>query len=112
MLTVHVDDDGAGVQERLLGSLFDPFVRSETTHGSTGLGLSVVKAVAEAHDGSVEMTSSRAGTTVTIHLPHETPVRPDSTTSSTIGVLPAAGCGDQGTRRREAKSTPHTSSER
>lgn len=69
MFTVSVEDDGAGVQERLLGSLFEPFVRSETAHGSTGLGLSVVKAVADAHGGTVEFTTSQQGTTVRLQIP-------------------------------------------
>jgi signal transduction histidine kinase len=69
-LVVEVADDGAGVDERLLGSLFEPFVHAEDAHGSTGLGLTVVKAVAEAHRGLVEITSGSTGTTVTIRVPH------------------------------------------
>ncbi|MGB0113811.1 MAG: HAMP domain-containing sensor histidine kinase [Ilumatobacteraceae bacterium] len=69
-LVVTVTDDGVGIDERLLGSLFEPFVHSEDAHGTTGLGLSVVKAVAEAHHGVVEITSDSTGTAVTITIPH------------------------------------------
>lgn len=69
-LVVQVSDDGAGIDERLLGSLFEPFVHAADAHGSTGLGLSVVKAVAEAHRGLVEIASGPSGTTVTIRVPH------------------------------------------
>ncbi len=79
-LVVTVADDGAGVDERLLDSIFEPFVHAEDAHGSTGLGLSVVKAVAEAHRGLVEITSRPDGTTVTIRVPHAPfPVASDDT---------------------------------
>ncbi len=71
-LVVYVDDDGAGIDERVLGSLFEPFVRSESAHGSTGLGLSVVRAVAEAHGGTVEVTTTELGTRVGIRIPQAT----------------------------------------
>jgi signal transduction histidine kinase len=79
-LVVTVADEGAGVDERLLDSIFEPFVHAEGAHGSTGLGLSVVKAVAEAHRGLVEITSGPDGTTVTIRVPHAPfPVASDDT---------------------------------
>ena len=52
-----VADNGPGVAEDLLPSLFDPFVRAESSRnkvtGGLGLGLMLVRQVAEAHGGYV-----------------------------------------------------------
>jgi len=67
--TVHlcVSDDGPGVPDEALPRLFEPFFT--TRPQGTGLGLSVVKAVASAHGGDVSVASSDLGTTFTIMLP-------------------------------------------
>ncbi|MEP7022755.1 MAG: ATP-binding protein [Actinomycetota bacterium] len=55
MLLVIVEDTGPGFPSALLEKVFEPFVRSSTGPGarreSTGLGLAVVRIVAEAHGG-------------------------------------------------------------
>jgi signal transduction histidine kinase len=49
-----VEDDGPGVPEHLRGTLFERFVRGAGDRGgSFGLGLAIVRAVAESHGGSV-----------------------------------------------------------
>ncbi|OPX55984.1 Signal transduction histidine kinase [Oceanospirillum multiglobuliferum] len=56
-LWVHVDDSGQGVAEQDLPFIFDRLYRadiSRTTKG-LGLGLSLVKAVVEAHQGQVQV---------------------------------------------------------
>ena len=60
-------DDGPGVADDLRSRLFDAFFT--TRPQGTGLGLAVVKAVAEAHGGDVFLTSSNPGTCFTIRLP-------------------------------------------
>jgi len=66
---ITIVDNGTGIPEDLLPTIFEPFV----THGKaggTGLGLSIAKAVAEAHDGNITVQSTRnRGTTFTITLP-------------------------------------------
>jgi signal transduction histidine kinase len=73
-VNVEVIDTGDGIplveQERL----FDRFARSETAIDrgvpGAGLGLAVVKAIVEAHDGAVELESAVGrGTTVRLRLP-------------------------------------------
>jgi signal transduction histidine kinase len=73
-VNVEVIDTGDGIplveQERL----FDRFARSESAIDrgvpGAGLGLAVVKAIVEAHDGSVELESALGrGTTVRLRLP-------------------------------------------
>jgi signal transduction histidine kinase len=51
-LSVVVEDTGPGFSEALLGTAFEPFVRSGGDHrGSAGLGLAVVSTIARAHGG-------------------------------------------------------------
>ncbi len=49
-----VEDDGPGVPERLLSTMFERFVRGAGDRGgSFGLGLAIVRAVTESHGGEV-----------------------------------------------------------
>lgn len=71
-LRLEVHNDGA-IAPALLPGLFDPFRvarhRRELSRG-LGLGLFIVKELARAHGGTVEVASSEeAGTTFTVHLP-------------------------------------------
>jgi two-component system, OmpR family, sensor kinase len=57
-----VEDDGPGVPERLAGSLFERFVRGAGDRGgSFGLGLAIVRAVAESHGGTVALEQTHPG---------------------------------------------------
>jgi two-component system OmpR family sensor kinase len=72
--TLTVADDGPGIAEDLRNEIFERFVRGDGSRsraaGSTGLGLSIVAAVVEAHAGSVEVTSARpGGTSFLVRLP-------------------------------------------
>ena len=70
-LSVH--DDGPGVPAELQKSVFQRFARGDSSRnraaGSTGLGLSIVAAVAGAHGGTVELTSKPSDTTFSVVLP-------------------------------------------
>lgn len=71
-ITVH--DRGAGIAPADLPHLFEPFYRGRQAierqvHGN-GLGLSLVKRVAEAHGGSIAVSSAAGkGSTFTLTLP-------------------------------------------
>ncbi|MFZ1154876.1 MAG: HAMP domain-containing sensor histidine kinase [Solirubrobacteraceae bacterium] len=57
-----VEDDGPGVPERLTSTLFERFVRGAGDRGgSFGLGLAIVRAVAESHGGSVSLEPTHPG---------------------------------------------------
>ena len=62
-----VSDDGPGVPDEALPRLFEPFFT--TRPQGTGLGLSVVKAVANAHGGDVAVATSESGTRFTVMFP-------------------------------------------
>lgn len=74
---ICVQDDGAGVPEDQLELIFDQFyqVGSHMTrsHGGLGLGLAIVRAVVEAHQGRVwaESEGEGAGATFNVALPLE-----------------------------------------
>jgi two-component system OmpR family sensor kinase len=71
LLRVH--DNGPGIDPSIADTLFERFTRADTsrarTTGSTGLGLSIVSAVAQAHGGTVSVESVPGDTTFTVRLP-------------------------------------------
>jgi len=69
-----VEDTGNGIPESEVKRVFEPFVQarkhSTQTHEGTGLGLSLVRALARLHDGGVSLSSEIGkGTRVTVTLP-------------------------------------------
>jgi two-component system, OmpR family, sensor kinase len=57
-----IEDDGPGVPDRLTDTLFERFVRGAGDRGgSFGLGLAIVRAVAESHGGSVSVEQTHPG---------------------------------------------------
>ncbi len=70
---LEVRDEGAGIAPDELKTLFRPFARLERTKSmaqGTGLGLSSVKKIVEAHGGTIEVESQvEKGTTVRVKLP-------------------------------------------
>jgi two-component system OmpR family sensor kinase len=71
--TVSVADNGPGIPPDLLPVVFDRFARGDTSRsraaGSTGLGLAIVAAVVAANGGTVEATSVRGRTELSVRLP-------------------------------------------
>jgi signal transduction histidine kinase len=63
-----ISDNGPGIPKEIRSTLFEPFV-SHGKSGGTGLGLALARSVVEAHHGSIDFRSSRAGTTFIIQLP-------------------------------------------
>jgi len=75
--TLEVMDDGPGVPDAFRARAFERFSRveqSRTTPGS-GLGLSLVRAVARLHGGAVSLGESGPGLTVRIELPRRSDAR-------------------------------------
>jgi two-component system sensor histidine kinase BaeS len=71
---IEVSDSGHGIAAEALGHVFERFWRATGqgahTNGGTGLGLAMVKAIAEGHGGSAEAASRPGGgTTFRIRLP-------------------------------------------
>nr|WP_230202793.1 HAMP domain-containing sensor histidine kinase [Parafrankia discariae] len=74
---LSVIDDGPGIPDALLPKVFERFARGDSSRsraaGSTGLGLSIVAAVVEAHHGRVSAASRPGRTAFTVVLPLDTP---------------------------------------
>ena len=81
-VVVTVADDGPGIPERFRGRVFDRFARGDGARGraeaangatgragSSGLGLAIVRAIVDAHGGTIAVDSSEEGTAFTIRLP-------------------------------------------
>lgn len=66
---IFVRDDGPGIDPAIRDSMFEPFVTGGGHNPSSGLGLAVVAAVVEAHDGEIEVATGPAGTTFTLVIP-------------------------------------------
>ena len=62
-----VADTGSGVPEELRDHLFEPFVTGRSE--GTGLGLAVVREIAEAHGGTARAVHRDDGTTFVLELP-------------------------------------------
>jgi signal transduction histidine kinase len=68
-LKVEVSDTGVGMDPSIQRKIFDPFF-SYYDEGGTGLGMSIVKGVIEAHNGTLFVTSKpNGGTTFRMTLP-------------------------------------------
>jgi signal transduction histidine kinase len=76
VLAVH--DTGVGIAEDALPRVWDRLFRADTSRSERGLGLglSLVKAIVEAHGGSVAVESTPGrGSVFTVSLPAHTPPR-------------------------------------
>ena len=66
---ITVEDNGAGMPEKIRQRIFDVFFSTKGSQG-TGLGLAVTKKIIEEHGGDIEAESTPGqGTKFTIKLP-------------------------------------------
>jgi two-component system sensor histidine kinase/response regulator len=90
-IAVEVEDTGVGIPEGSLPFIFDEFFRVRTDEGrrvtGTGLGLTVVKRIVEAHRGHVTVKSAVGqGTTFVVFLPKKQTIAGPGTAEKTGGV--------------------------
>ncbi len=80
-LEILVTDNGLGVDESIRDKVFDPFVTTKRSEGSTGLGLNIVhKQVTGCLKGSIELISPLAGGAQwRMVFPKELPDKPSAT---------------------------------
>jgi len=70
---IAIQDQGVGIAAEDLERIFQPFTRLESTRSmaqGTGIGLTSVRKIVEAHQGTIEVTSEPGmGTTFKVNLP-------------------------------------------
>ena len=87
-LVASVSDTGCGIPREHLSHLFDRFYRVDSSRsrrsGGSGLGLSIVRGIVEAHGGSIRVESEiNVGTRFLLELPLQPEVaRPSATTAN------------------------------
>lgn len=93
LLEIRVADTGIGISEEDMAHLFQPFVQIDSSLSrqfeGTGLGLALVRNLAELHGGVVALNSAPGkGSTFTIWLPYNSNPLPSA--SQTGNVIPTA----------------------
>lgn len=84
-IIIAVEDDGIGIPQHVLSSVFEPFVQVEAdgrrTDGGLGIGLALVRQLVELHGGGVTASSEgeNKGSCFTVRLP----IAVEATRSST-----------------------------
>jgi two-component system, cell cycle sensor histidine kinase DivJ len=96
---VYVRDTGIGIDPKDLPRLGTPFVQADTgydrKHEGTGLGLSMVKGLAELHGGTFVLESQLGiGTVATVRLPDSYEPAPKQAPQSTIVRLEPDRAGE------------------
>ncbi|CAM4093639.1 HAMP domain-containing sensor histidine kinase [Pseudoalteromonas ostreae] len=70
MITIAIKDYGEGISAAEVDNIFERFVRFSKHSEGLGLGLPIAKAIIEAHDGSISVTSTQGqGSIFSISLP-------------------------------------------
>lgn len=85
-VVISVSDQGRGIPEHMLDSIFDSFQQVKDSDasekGGSGLGLSICKAIVELHGGKISVSSKEGkGSTFALTIPRqgETPVKERTT---------------------------------
>lgn len=65
LLTIRIEDRGAGMPPSEMERVFEPYVRLESSRarhtGGTGLGLAIARAIARAHGGDLQLAPREGG---------------------------------------------------
>ena len=72
--TITVSDTGKGIDQKELPHLFERFYQAQGSIGGTGIGLSLVKAYVDMHQGTIDVTSQPGkGTSFIVCMPDTQP---------------------------------------
>jgi two-component system, OmpR family, sensor kinase len=72
-VVLSVEDDGPGIPEAIVPTLFERFVRGDQSRsrkaGSSGLGLAIAAAIVQAHHGRIDVDTDPGRTVFSVVLP-------------------------------------------
>jgi signal transduction histidine kinase len=68
-LLVRFEDTGLGISAANAARIFEPFFTTARSAGSTGLGLSIIRALLTAHGGDISLRASDVGAVFLVRLP-------------------------------------------
>jgi signal transduction histidine kinase len=68
-LLIKVADDGEGVSPNNRAQIFDSFFTTRRDSGGTGMGLAIVRAMLDAHGGSIRLLDTEQGTAFELTIP-------------------------------------------
>ncbi len=70
-IRLDIRDDGQGISPNNRARIFDSFFTTRRDSGGTGMGLSIVRAMLEAHGGSISLADSERGACFRLVLPRQ-----------------------------------------
>lgn len=75
-IEIRLQDNGAGIPEKIRARIFDPFFTTKEIGKGTGQGLAIARSViVDKHGGSIHFeTEEGKGTTFVIRIPHDSKV--------------------------------------
>lgn len=77
---LSVSDNGTGISEEHITRIFDPYFSTKQKDTGSGLGLYVTYGIIKAHNGYIDVTSTKGdGTTFDVYLPAYEPQKSDRT---------------------------------
>jgi len=68
LVVLSVSDNGCGIEESEREKIFEPFYTTKTKEKATGLGLCMAKQILQQHNGFIDFTSDKTGTTFYVKL--------------------------------------------
>ncbi|MBF0367778.1 MAG: response regulator [Oligoflexia bacterium] len=84
-IRLSIGDNGCGIPESMLSSIFDPFYTTKDPGKGTGLGLSIASTIVQSMKGSISVTSSgNVGSTFTLTFPNASDKAQTTTTTTRI----------------------------
>jgi len=104
---LEIIDTGHGIDEKVLPHIFEPFYTTKDKGAGTGLGLSVVARIVEAHGGAIDVTSDPGrGTRFHIELPAPFRTPSASEGQQSESQTPARGRSQSPERQRVGPIAP------